>query len=1208
MNSRIFKRLTALILVMSLMIPLSTHIRATTQDMNMVTQLEENIVAAPEISNSLDKETICKQLTEGTQILKYIDESVFLEGNHIARLTQEEDLSNYVFLNADGTKTVYYMDEAVKFADVNGIILEKDVSLSESPNGFTTTRNNIGLTLPSTLTDGIQVSYNGYDIKLTPEGGSAVSTARNENNRIAYPEYYGPGTSLVYTPTLSGVKEDIILAKYSGVKDFTFLLDTDGLGVYESNGKFYLATSQNAKAVVNLGDVVAYDSAGHFSQGTMSVTTIKDKAQYRVTIHANEEFLLSETTVYPVWIDPTIKVSDSTHGVNAIEDIAIYSGVPTSNCNWQYLICGYADSAYKIGRILVRTPGLTSNAEFRSANVNSITSAKFYIRDASGTAGYPVYLYANTGNASWTESGATWNNAGITLGTKYSTVSPGNNAYAAYDITELVKSWKSSTTAAQRGFVLVSSDESTKNRSFCSSEFTNANSRPYIVVNYQSAAETVDVLEGATLTLSAAGISGTITWASETPSVASINSTTGVVTGIKAGYSRVTASVSGNVEKVFHVYVRIANGVYYLKNNLSGYYLGLQDSGIEYNTPAKQQAKVTTNPEMYSQLWKITYIDQGFYSVRPMHRLNMGLNLSDTTVDIWGATTNDTLSALLTTTRWTITKSGTGYVFNNYGLSNKAMVPYGLSTSINAGITVGTDNGTNAYKWTLEAPANSISNHIIFYDAVNKKLLRNPTICIVPGETYSGLSASFVSTTTNEQNVEWVLTSGTGASFDPATGKIVGNVVNSSATFQVRQTYNNITYLRYCTVHTIVLPEGTYYIKNQETDLYADIYQQTMAAGTIVHQWSSHNGNSQKWVFNYVGDGYYTIKSENSTGDYYLGVSGNSTANNAAIVLCTGTIGDGMKWKIVGPTKGSFELIPKSGESNNYKLVLDAYNGLLAGAHLQQGVSPNDFNFDEWYIYQEINIGLSTDDYAQGCGNGSRHATEFAEDFYSNLLLAPDDLKISVEHHYNDANTATASKADFAVNGAISNSIDFMVYIGHGHAAHDNQGNHLHYDCGILGQQHVRNVTNGVETYTFCYSEGNVYTSDIKFGGPTSKLRWAWLYTCNFLATGQYVTDTQLKNMMNGVHILLGYASTTTLSRLNATRFSDELKAGEKIIDAFFITGDRAEIDSAQSAHIQKVMYLPQARNETIYSALANYESTDIQILTNNIWDNVIWQ
>ena len=60
-----------------------------------------------------------KSPADDCKILDYVHEEVFEEGDHLGRMEEEETLSSYVFLNKDGTRTAYYLDEAVKFVDID---------------------------------------------------------------------------------------------------------------------------------------------------------------------------------------------------------------------------------------------------------------------------------------------------------------------------------------------------------------------------------------------------------------------------------------------------------------------------------------------------------------------------------------------------------------------------------------------------------------------------------------------------------------------------------------------------------------------------------------------------------------------------------------------------------------------------------------------------------------------------------------------------------------------------------------------------------------------------------------------------------------------------------------------------------------------------------------------------------------------------------
>jgi hypothetical protein len=58
------------------------------------------------------------------------------------------ELGTYVFNNIDGTRTVYFMGEDVKFVDKNGEIKEKDITLSSTKGGYAIGESNVELFIP----------------------------------------------------------------------------------------------------------------------------------------------------------------------------------------------------------------------------------------------------------------------------------------------------------------------------------------------------------------------------------------------------------------------------------------------------------------------------------------------------------------------------------------------------------------------------------------------------------------------------------------------------------------------------------------------------------------------------------------------------------------------------------------------------------------------------------------------------------------------------------------------------------------------------------------------------------------------------------------------------------------------------------------------------------------------------------------------------
>jgi hypothetical protein len=513
-----------------------------------------------------------------------------------------------------------------------------------------------------------------------------------------------------------------------------------------------------------------------------------------------------------------------------------------------------------------------------------------------------------------------------------------------------------------------------------------------------------------------------------------------------------------------------------------------------------------------------------------------------------------------------------------------------------------------AYRWTLER-VTSINNQILLYDTRTSSYVTTTTNTvryIAPDEelilSALGMSASFVSMTTNVQNIAWESSNPDAVAIDSATGEITGILPGTSATITVRSS-NGSNLSKSYTVYVTAVPEGEYFICNKSLGNYVQIdddASSTATSGAILELLDFDGADDQKWVFTRLDDGYYSIISTASQLALTVQADYLNTANKA-IVQTAYTGLDSQKWRINVASSGAYIIRPKSGESYATDWCMSAGSSLGGsnGRDVEQRAYTSDSDYkDEWYIHSPISIGLSTDDYDSGeCGNGHRNSYLYANTFYDTLTLAK-----SKTHKYNCGSTHDASPNDFAEIGAISTDIDFMIYIGHGHAAHDDKGNHLHYDCGIWDKPHVKVG----DVYTYCDAVGNKYTDDMRFGSEESNLRWVFLYTCNFLTTGEYVTDDDLRTMMTGAHIVMGYGSQSYLCNPMVRKFAEYLSEGESIIQAFFMAGDEGEATDTDDNHIQKVLYIPQAANETIYSTPVHYSynSSDVLIAINYIQDS----
>ena len=415
-------------------------------------------------------------------------------GHEERRYDLEEGLDDIVFENEDGTNTVYIYDFPVKYIDENEEMQDKSFEIAEEKGTFTSVDNDISSTFSKSITDGVILEHEDVDIKMTPlftrKFFFVPKAKETDDNVVSYK--LDSKVSLEYALTYMGIKEEIVLSEYPGFNEFDFLVETNGLEIYENElQQFYFRDSEgNVKA--NIGEVIIFTADERNNTfGSMKVETIEDFNQYKLTVVVDDEYLRSEDTAYPVRIDPTVEVSSA----SGIQDVTINSNSGSDGASGSLFVGKRA--TYGTSRTLMRFPGLNLSVAPSATYINKTT---VIIRDlmCESTA-MTVYCHTFTGN-SWSESTANWSNVSpnsyvsTALSSKSISYANGSklspiHAYA-FDITTAVKGWKNGTYSQAKGIIFkasssIESGSANTNKTFGSSD--RSSYKPVLKFDYKGA-------------------------------------------------------------------------------------------------------------------------------------------------------------------------------------------------------------------------------------------------------------------------------------------------------------------------------------------------------------------------------------------------------------------------------------------------------------------------------------------------------------------------------------------------------------------------------------------------------------------------------------------------------------------------------------------------------------------------------------------------
>ena len=478
-----------------------------TEDAVRISEKEQVDEIVEEVNSSVEKAASTFSLraipTQSTETAKEASEDLDIDHT---RLTLELE---------DGENVAYLFSEPVSFIDDAGNLVYKDTNIRAVTDTTIINRgysyengdNDYKAYFSQDSSKGLfLVEKDGEEIRLVPNGTRAVGTVEQIESDMElvdsfeYAGVYGTDTVLRFLPQLNGCKEEIVLSSYQGISDFSFTLYTEEgtIAAINSNGEVEIIDSATKDIITTFVSPFANDSSGgmdvtseHYTDCTYELEMISE-GKYILTISVPKEYLESESTVYPVVIDPT------TDNISMTYDTSVYSSRSDSPQGSNPSACfgKTGTSEYGKGRAMFYFK-IPSDIE----KYAKISSAKLWLREVTARS-ETMYVRPYLIKDSWNNS-VTWDTqpayystcsyptkSGLSLPRKNinsaSADKDGSPYLYAFNIIYAVKAWTTGTT--NRGLMFIAECEASDGdylwRGFATKEYTTSSYRPYAVITY----------------------------------------------------------------------------------------------------------------------------------------------------------------------------------------------------------------------------------------------------------------------------------------------------------------------------------------------------------------------------------------------------------------------------------------------------------------------------------------------------------------------------------------------------------------------------------------------------------------------------------------------------------------------------------------------------------------------------------------------------
>ena len=372
-------------------------------------------------------------------IISTVISQIDIEKNgHIEQLHEYNSPYTIVYRNKNDIYSIYIFTSPIQYKDDNNKYKIIDNTVIESGKlgySFENKSNDIKTYFPKTFSEPFRIEKETDILEFKPnwnvDGFSeAVQTTFTNmyGDNINAVIYSRKDMDMLFYPTKSGIKSELIIKKKIQSNEFTFLIQSNALSYEnEDNGYLLLKSGDISQSIIYKPLVSFKNNQGNQMYVTSTIYANGDKGNYFVTVKIHEDILKDEKTTYPVKIDTSFemyqnKMPDSTvyskHDINNyLANFAVVGEHPIYGQGWHYV-------RFKLNYFLQVNENSIIKAEY--------TTKQLYLSKA------PPKTTLNRASKQWSSTEMLWKDK-TAEGNVIASEEKYKNGYLRFDISDYVK-------------------------------------------------------------------------------------------------------------------------------------------------------------------------------------------------------------------------------------------------------------------------------------------------------------------------------------------------------------------------------------------------------------------------------------------------------------------------------------------------------------------------------------------------------------------------------------------------------------------------------------------------------------------------------------------------------------------------------------------------------------------------------------------------